>query len=80
MDIQSRKIEFVQEFLKIQSEEMISHLESIIRKDNKDLNQDTFKPMSIEDFNLRIDKSMEDSNNERLIEANDLKAKIEKWN
>jgi len=80
MDLQSRKIEFVQEFLKIQSEEMISRLESIIRKDDKDLNQGDFKPMSIEEFNLRIDKSMEDSKNERLIEANDLKAKIEKWN
>jgi len=80
MDIQSRKIEFVKKFLEIQSEEMISRLESIIRKDKKDLNQGVFKPMSIEEFNLRIDKSMEDSKNGRLIEANDLKAKIEKWN
>jgi len=79
MDLQSRKIEFVQEFLKIQSEEMISRLESIIRN-NKDLDQGVFKPMSIEEFNLRIDKSMEDSKSGKLIEANDLKAKIEKWN
>ena len=80
MDIQSRKIEFVQEFLKIQSEEMISLLESIIRNDSTDFNKGDFKPMSIEEFNLRIDRSMEDSENGRLIEANDLKAKIDKWN
>lgn len=80
MDIQSRKIEFVQKFLKIESEEMISRLESIIINDDKGLIQRVIKPMSIEEFNLRIDKSMEDSKNGRLIEANDLKAMIEQWN
>ena len=80
MDLQSRKIEFVQEFLKIQSEEVISRLEKILRKNSKSSMQDNFTPMSIEEFNSRIDKSMEDSKNGRLIEASELKAKIDKWN
>ncbi|MGV8946854.1 MAG: hypothetical protein ACOH1N_10535 [Lutibacter sp.] len=80
MDLQSRKIEFVQEFLKIQSEEVISRLEKILRKNSKSSMQDNFIPMSIEEFNSRIDKSMEDSKNGRLIEASELKAKIDKWN
>lgn len=80
MDLQSRKIEFVQEFLKIQSEEVISRLEKILRKNSKSSEQDNFTPISIEEFNSRIDKSMEDSKNGRLIEASELKAKIEKWN
>jgi dsDNA-specific endonuclease/ATPase MutS2 len=79
MDLQSRKIEFVQEFLKLQSEEIVSQLEKILRKSNKSFLQDNFIPMSIEEFNLRIDKSMEDSANGRLIESTELKAKIEKW-
>ena len=79
MDLQSRKIEFVQDFLKVQSEEVISLLENILRNENKSSGNENCKPMSIEEFNLRIDKSMEDSENGRLIEANDLKAKIEKW-
>ena len=76
MDLQSRKIEFMQEFLKIQSEEVISRLENILRKEK----QKNFNPMSVEEFNLRIDKSMEDSKNGKLIEASELKAKMEKWN
>jgi predicted transcriptional regulator len=36
--------------------------------------------MTLEEFNSRIDESMEDSKNGRLIEASDLKAKIDKWN
>lgn len=75
MDLQSRKIEFVQEFLKIQSEEVISRFENILRKEK----QERFNTMTIQEFNLRIDKSMEDSKNGKLIEASELKAKIEKW-
>lgn len=81
MDLQTRKIQFVQEFLEVQSEEVISRLEKILRKENTepDSDQDHFKPMSIEEFNSRIDKSMEDSRNGKLITAIDLKAKMKKW-
>ena len=78
MDLQSRKIEFVQEFLKVQSEEVVSSLEKLLRKINK--SNDEFEPMTMGEFNDRIDKSMEDSKNGRLIKACDLKGKIDKWN
>ena len=80
MDLQTRKLELIQEFLKIESEEVISRLEKILRKENKISENDDFKPMTIETFNSRIDQSMEDSKNGRLIEASELKAKIDKWN
>jgi hypothetical protein len=80
VDIQTRKIEFIQDFLKIQSEELISRLETILRKENNSANLNEFKPMTIEEFNNRINQSMEDSKNEKLISASDLKAKIDKWN
>ncbi|WP_026730249.1 hypothetical protein [Flavobacterium denitrificans] len=65
MDLQTRKIEFVQEFLKIQSEELISQLENLLKnKSNLDDN-DFFNPMSIEEFNNRIDQSENDFKNGR---------------
>ncbi len=79
MDLQTRKIKFVQEFLKIQREDVISRLEKILWKEGKSSEQEEFKPMTIEEFNERIDKSMEDSENGRLIEASKLKARIDKW-
>lgn len=79
MDIQTRKIEFIQEFLKVQSEEVINHLEDILRNENKNSENEDFKPMTIEAFNERIDKSMEDSKNGKLTKASDLKVKMEKW-
>jgi hypothetical protein len=80
MDIQRRKIEFIQEFLKLQSEEAISRFEEILRKENISSGQEEFKPMSIEEFNSRIDQSMNDSKNGRLVSSSELKSKIEEWN
>lgn len=79
MDLETRKIEFIQEFLKIRSEEVISRLEKMLRKENKTPDNENFKPMSMEEFNERIDKSMDDSEKGRLIKASDLKAKMQKW-
>ncbi|WP_445734380.1 hypothetical protein [Mariniflexile sp.] len=80
MDIQTRKIAFIQDFLKVQSEELISRLETMLRKENNSTNLNEFDEMTMEEFNNRIDKSMEDSKNGKLISASDLKAKIDKWN
>jgi hypothetical protein len=79
MDLQSRKIEFVQEFLKLQSEEAISRLEKLLKMEKK-WDGNGLKPMTVREFNDRIDKSMEDSKNGRLTEVGDLLAEIEKWN
>ena len=56
MDIQTRKIEFVQAFLKLQNEEMISLFERILKSGKKD----NFQPMSIDELNKRIDQSEKD--------------------
>ena len=79
MDLQTRKIEFIQEFLKVQSEEVISRLEKILQNQNKYSEQEDVKPMTVQEFNHRIDESMKDSENGRLIKASDLKSDIEKW-
>jgi|TARA_B110000093_G_scaffold34900_1_gene36133 hypothetical protein len=74
VDIQTRKIEFVQEFLKLQSENVIARFEKLLKSENKG-----FEPMTIEEFNKRIDKSMEDSKNDRVIEATELLNEIKEW-
>ena len=79
MDLQTRKLE-QNLFNNFQSEDVISRLEKIMRKENKISEDDDFKPMTIEEFNSRIDQSMEDSKNGRLDEASEFKAKIDKWN
>ncbi len=60
MDIQTRKIEFVQSFLKLQSEEVISKLEKILKKNQVIEAMEDFKPFSIEELNNRISQSEKD--------------------
>ena len=59
MDIQTRKIEFIQAFLKLQSEELISQFENLLKnKSVADIEEDqSLEPMSISELNDRIDKS-----------------------
>lgn len=79
MDLQTRKLELIREFLKVQSEDVISRIEKILKKENLKFEEEDFKPMSIEEFNSRIDQSLADSKNGRLIKASELKSKIDKW-
>ncbi len=79
MDLQTRKISFVQEFLSIQSEEVISRLEKYLKKEKISMEEKAFKPMTIEELNRRIDQSEQDSINGRLTESKDLLKKIKKW-
>ena len=72
MDLQTRKIAFVQEFLSIQSEEVISRLEKYLKKEKITMEEKAFQPMTIEELNRRIDQSEQDSINGRLIESKDL--------
>ena len=80
MDLQTRKLELIKEFLKVQSEDVISRLENILRKEGIKSEKEEIKPMTIEEFNSRIDQSMEDSKKGRLVEADELKSKMNKWN
>ena len=80
MDLEARKITFVQEFLRLQNEEIVSGLEKLLRKRKTELIEKNFKPMTMEQYNAEIDQAMEDSKNGRMIKATDLKAKIQKWN
>lgn len=79
MDLQTRKISFIQEFLNLQSEEIILRFEKLLKKEKNRITSNKLEPMTLEEFNERIDASMEDSNNERVIESNELLSEIEKW-
>ena len=78
MDIQSRKIEFVQAFLKLQSEELISQFENLLKRKSVFISEEKqqFKPMSLEEFNERIDKSESDFKNGRYKTTTELLEKF----
>ena len=77
MDLQTRKLNFIQDFLKLESEKAISHLEKLLQKETQKNSE--LKPMTMKEFQKRIDKSREDSQNGKLTENSKLISEIEKW-
>ena len=77
MDIQTRKIEFIQEFLKLQNEELISKFEKILKKEKKSSSKLIENPMTKEILNDRIEKSELDFKNERFKKTSELLTKYQ---
>ena len=80
MDLHARKLELIKAFLNVQSEDVLSKLEKIMRKESTISAENEFSPMSISEFNARIDQSMNDSRDGKLTEVSQLKAEIDSWN
>lgn len=75
MNLEARKIEFIQEFLKLQSEEAILRLEKILEKERNTSDEQVFETLTKEELNKRIDKSESDFINNRFKSSSDLLAK-----
>lgn len=63
MDLEARKISFVQEFLRLPNEDIISGLENLLRKRKAELIDKNLKPMTMEQYDAEMDQAMEDSKN-----------------
>ena len=77
MNLEARKIEFVQEFLKLQSEEAVSRLEKILKKETKVISERILEPMTEAEFNTRIDQSESDFRNNKFKSSAEILAKYE---
>lgn len=77
MDLQTRKILFAKEFLKLESEKAINFFEKLLKKEST-VNSD-FRPMTIQELQNRIDQSNNDSEKGKLIASSDLISEIERW-
>ncbi|HAH24050.1 MAG TPA: hypothetical protein DCL77_09890 [Prolixibacteraceae bacterium] len=79
MNTVDRKLRFVQEFLRITDEEIIGKLEQLLSSERKKKNSKEFVPMTMEEFNKRIDQSEDDIKNGRFIETDELLKIIDTW-
>ena len=80
MNIETRKLNLIQEFLTIKDDEIVDCIEKLVLKYKVDLIENEFKPMSIKKFNEDIDASLDDAKNGKLVAASELKSKFQKWN
>lgn len=74
MDIQTRKIEFIQAFLQLQSEDIIAQFENLLKK-SKTSEEENWNPFSIEELHERIAKSEKDFENGQFKTTSELLSK-----
>ena len=77
MNNETRKIEFVQAFLNLQSEELISQFEKLLKKTKQ--TEKELKPFTIEELQERIAKSEDDFENGRFKTQEELEKISSNW-
>lgn len=75
MNIHARKLEFIQDFLKLQSEEVISQFEKLLKKTKNIELENNLSPFTIEELNERISKSENDFKNDKFKTTSELLSK-----
>ena len=77
INVDLRKVIFIRDFLKLESEKDISQFEKLLKKETK--KDSELKPISVSGFRKRIDRSIEDSKKGNIIGVKELISEIEKW-
>jgi hypothetical protein len=80
MDTQTKKLHFIQEFLRLKDENLIDKLVDLLRKEKKKKMEKELRPYSKKELNEIIDSAESDSEKGRLISARELKNEIDSWN
>lgn len=79
MNIQARKLNLIEEFLRINDEHTIEELESFFRIEKNRQNEREMKPMSLEQFREMIEQAKQDKANGRVISHEEVKMIAKSW-
>lgn len=79
MDIQTRKIHFIQDFLRFANTNILDKFEEMLRRERERAFEKEIRPMTLKQYEQRIDKAMEDVKNNRVRSARTLKKEIATW-
>jgi hypothetical protein len=79
MDLQTRKIQFIQEFLKYANTNILDRFEEMLKQERNKEFEKEIKPMTLKEYEHRVERAFEDVKNNRVRSAKTLKAEIAKW-
>lgn len=78
--LQARKLNLIEEFLRINDEQVISDLESLILKEKIKSYERELVPMTIEQFHANINQSVREIESGQFITHEELLESIKEWN
>ena len=79
MDLQTRKIHFIQEFLRVANDGVVEKFEKMLQKERKKIDDPDISPMTMDQYEKRIDLALDDLDNNRVTAAKKLKKDISSW-
>ena len=79
MDLQTRKLYFIQEFLRLANDSIIEKFEKVLQQERKKIVEKDISPMTLAEYEQRIDSAKNDLKNNRVTTAKKLKKEITSW-
>ena len=79
MDLQKRKLHFIQDFLKYANNNLLDKFEEILRSEREKAFEKEIKPLTISQYEQRITKAVDDVKNNKAKTAQVMKKEIETW-
>lgn len=79
MSIQTKKLHFIQEILKLRDERLIDKLYELFNAEIKRSTEGNMSPLTIDELNLMIDKAESDVENGKVVSADELLKSIQQW-
>lgn len=78
--VDTRKLHFIEELLKVDNEDIIKKLAIILREERlKILEKESNEPLHPDALNAMIDRAEEDLRSGNYTSSSDLKSKVKKW-
>lgn len=78
--VEKKKLHLIEEFLKIQNEDILNIIESIIKEERlKALEIVLNKPFTEKEFNEMIDQAEKDASQGKVFSSKELKKLIQTW-
>jgi len=79
MDLQTRKIQFIQEFLRLANDNIIGKFEKMLQQERRRIEKQDTSPMTMDQYEQRINNASDDLKNNRVTSAKKLKKEIASW-
>ncbi|MCX6307711.1 MAG: hypothetical protein NTY32_02385 [Bacteroidia bacterium] len=79
MDIQTKKLKLIEEFLSISDEKLIDNLDLMIQKVKLKGYEESLKPMSLIELRDMVEESISDYKNGDVISQEDFEKEISTW-
>jgi len=79
MTVETRKLNLIEEFIKITDEDVIAQMEELILVEKRKRYEQDLKPMNKEEFHSMIERSRNEIANGQTTTQEDLKKEINSW-